>query len=84
MSLPTFLEQVDSEGNHYEICNLKYGYLFIYLDKDYWIAQLHVSDGTQYLDVKKSFKQTIPAIVRNTATEATPIYELIRMAKLFI
>lgn len=33
MSLPIFLGQTDTTGNHYEICNLKYGYLFIYLEK---------------------------------------------------
>lgn len=84
LSVPVFLSSTDQEGNHYQVVNLERGFLFIYLEKSCWIAQMHVERMNTYLDIKKSFKQELPAMIFNTSKQIAPVYELIRLAKLFV
>ena len=69
LSVPTFFEQTNSQGQFYEVFDLPKGYLYLFkpVNGTYHIS-FHFekpSEINPYLDVRTTWKQAYPAIVRD-------------------
>lgn len=69
LSVPTFFEETDQQGNPYELIDLPKGYLFIFNPKgDTYTLIFHMekpSGINPYLDVHTTWRQAYPALVRD-------------------
>ncbi|OIL58293.1 hypothetical protein ATX23_09300 [Oenococcus oeni] len=91
LSLPAFFGQgsdIDKD-NAPETVDLPYGYLYFYRDlnqKTYTIAfHLEKPDTfNPYLDAKKTFKQAMPAILRDNGLITTGIFSWFRILSPFL
>lgn len=87
LSLPKFLGQHKKDGTQYEIIKLKYGgYLYLSVKDNNWKAQVHINKpdkNNPYLDIKSSFKQTLPMIVRDATSVSDKGASILRILALF-
>ena len=89
LSVPTFFEKIDKQNHFYEMFDLPKGYLYIFkpVDGTYHIS-FHFekpSEINPYLDVRTTWKQAYPAIVRDSSkliTTAGALSRLTSFAKL--
>ena len=87
LSLPKFLGQHKKDGTRYEIIKLKYGgYLYISVKDNSWQAQVHINkpeENNPYLDIRRSFRQTLPMIVRDAASVSDKGTSILRFLTFF-
>lgn len=89
LSVPTFFEETDEQGNPYELIDLPKGYLFIFnpAGKTYTLS-FHMekpSGINPYLDVHATWRQAYPALVRDgikTVGTAGSIAKLLQIFKI--
>jgi hypothetical protein len=80
LSLPGFLgndSNIDQDDQ--ELIDLPHGYLYIYRKKDIYRIIFHVEKPDHYnpyLDVHRTFKQSIPMIVRDNGLLAANVFSL--------
>ena len=90
LSLPAFLGQSQPNSNlKKEIVDLPYGYLYFYrdLDKKNYTVAFHLEKPdtfNPYLDARKTFKQALPAILRDNGLITTGAYAWIRILTTFM
>lgn len=87
LSLPRFLGQVESEtGKVYDIIDLPKGYLYVSLTEDKKVnLQYHIdrpNHTNPYLDVNKSFKTELPALLRENGIVMSGVYSLSQILSL--
>ncbi|SYW19471.1 hypothetical protein [Oenococcus oeni] len=91
LSLPAFFGQgsdIDKD-NAPEVVDLPYGYLFFYRDvkKGTYSVAFHLEKPdtfNPYLDARKTFKQAMPAILRDNGLITTGAYAWIRILTTFM
>ena len=91
LSLPAFFGQgsdIDKD-NAPETIDLPYGYLYFYrdLDKKNYTVAFHLEKPdtfNPYLDARKTFKQAMPAILRDNGLITTGAYAWIRILTTFM
>lgn len=87
LSLPRFLGQVEPEtGEVYDIIDLPKGYLYVSLpEKGKVNIKYHIDKPNHenpYLDVNKSFKTELPALLRDNGVVMSGVYSLSRIISL--
>ncbi|MHA5104251.1 hypothetical protein R5R40_08970 [Oenococcus oeni] len=91
LSLPAFFGQgsdIDKD-NAPEVVDLPYGYLYFYrdLDKKTYTIAFHLEKPdtfNPYLDARKTFKQAMPAILRDNGLITTGAFTWIRILTTFM
>lgn len=89
LSVPTFFEETDEQGDPYELIDLPKGYLFIFNPKgDTYALIFHMekpSGINPYLDVHATWRQAYPALVRDgikTVGTAGTVAKLLNVFKI--
>ncbi|AVI94115.1 conserved protein of unknown function [Oenococcus oeni] len=91
LSLPAFFGQgsdIDKD-NAPEIVDLPYGYLYFYrdMDKKTYTVAFHLEKPdtfNPYLDARKTFKQAMPAIIRDNGLITTGAFTWLRILGTFV